>query len=106
MLKKERRKVLIRGSPLKIALLDTGYDENTPAFDLPGRLRKVKAWRDFTSCSPYPVNADGHGIYLLTLLLQVEYLVNIYVARVAESSKTLKLAEANIAEVIRVAALE
>lgn len=106
MLKKERRKVPTRGSPLKIAILDTGYDENAPAFDLPGRSRKVKAWRDFASYSPHPVDADGHGTHLLTLLLQVECPANIYVARVAESSKTLKSAEANIAEAVRVAASE
>lgn len=106
MLKKERRKVPPRGSPLKIAILDTGYDENAPAFDLPGRSRKVKGWRDFVSCSPRPVDADGHGTHLLTLLLQVECPANIYVVRVAESSKTLKSAEANIAEAIRVAASE
>ncbi|KAM7210130.1 hypothetical protein V8F06_014486 [Rhypophila decipiens] len=106
MLKKERRKVSARGTPLKIAILDTGYDENAPAFDLPGRSRKVKAWKDFVSCSPRPIDTDGHGTHLLTLLLQVECPANIFVARVAESSKTLRAAQGNIAEAIRVAASE
>ncbi|KAK3382918.1 hypothetical protein B0T24DRAFT_645438 [Lasiosphaeria ovina] len=106
MLKRERRKASARGTPFKIAILDTGYDENASAFDVHGRSRKIKAWKDFISRSPNPVDTDGHGTHLLTLLLQLECPANIYVARVTESSKTLKSAERSIAEAIRTAASE
>ncbi|KAK3299686.1 uncharacterized protein B0H64DRAFT_337797 [Chaetomium fimeti] len=106
MLKAERRKASTRNTPFKVAILDTGYDDSSPTFDIPGRSRKVKGWKDFVSCSPHPVDTDGHGTHLLTLLLQLECPANIYVARVTESSKTLNSAERNIAEAIRMAALE
>lgn len=106
MLKRERKKSSTRSGPFKIAILDTGYEESSPSFDLPGRSRRIKEWRDFACSSPHPVDTDGHGTHLLTLLLQLECPAHIYVARVTENSKTLNSAEANIAEAIRVAGLE
>ncbi|KAH6845818.1 hypothetical protein B0I37DRAFT_398947 [Chaetomium sp. MPI-CAGE-AT-0009] len=84
MLKAERRRAPTRR-----------YDESSPTFDIPGRSRKIKAWKDFVSSSPHPVDTDGHGTHLLTLLLQLECPANIYVAP-----------ERNIAEAIRIAASE
>ncbi|KAK4159909.1 hypothetical protein QBC43DRAFT_326320 [Cladorrhinum sp. PSN259] len=106
MLKKERRKASSKNTPFKVAILDTGYDEMSPEFDLPGRSRKVKKWKDFVSGSSSPVDTDGHGTHLLTLLLQLECPANIYVARVTENNKTLHSAEDNIVEAIRIAATE
>ncbi|KAK0647029.1 hypothetical protein B0T16DRAFT_414601 [Cercophora newfieldiana] len=94
------------GRPIKIAILDTGYDENTPTFDSPGCSSKIKGWKDFVSDSLTPVDTDGHGTHLLTLLLRLKCPAHIYVGRVAKSSKTLKSAESSIADAIRVAAME
>ncbi|KAH6637314.1 hypothetical protein F5144DRAFT_647443 [Chaetomium tenue] len=81
MLKRERKKRSTRR-----------YDENSPS--------------DFACSSPHPVDTDGHGTHLLTLLLQLECPAHIYVARVTENSKTLNSAQSNIAEAIRIAGLE
>ena len=94
------------GNPIKIAILDTGYDENTPTFDTPGSPAKIKGWKDFVSDSHTPIDKDGHGTHLLTLLLRLKCPAHIYVARVTESSKKLKSAESNIADAIRMAATE
>ncbi|KAK0672560.1 peptidase S8/S53 domain-containing protein [Cercophora samala] len=98
MLKRERRKATAKNTPFRIAILDTGYDESTPAFDIPGRSKKIKKWKDFVSGSASPVDTDGHGTHLLTLMLQLECPANIYVARITESSNTLHSADQNIAE--------
>lgn len=106
MVKKQRRIVPARGTPFRIAILDTGYDANTLAFDIPGRLRKIKEWKDFVYDSPRPVDIDGHGTHIVTLLLALDCPANIYVARVTDSSKMLKSAEFSIAKAIRFAASE
>ncbi|KAK4445204.1 hypothetical protein QBC34DRAFT_487409 [Podospora aff. communis PSN243] len=94
------------GTPVKIAILDTGYDQSTPTFESPRSSYRIKGWKDFVSGSPTPVDADGHGTHLLTLMLRLECPAHIYVGRVTESSKTMMSAESSIAEAIRVAATE
>ncbi len=84
---------------LKIAILDTGYDDNAPTFYVPGRSKRIKRWRDFVTNSQKPIDTDGHGTHLLTLLLQVAPSAEIYVARVAENSKALATAEDHISQV-------
>lgn len=86
-------------SPLKIAILDTGYDGNAPSFCNPGLSQRMRGWRDFVSGSPTPVDSDGHGTHLTTLLLQMALSAEIYVARVAENSRGLASAEGNISQV-------
>ncbi|KAK3360391.1 peptidase S8/S53 domain-containing protein, partial [Lasiosphaeria hispida] len=105
-LRQERRKSSVNGSLLKMAILDTGYDENAPVFNTPGRSGRIKAWKDLVFNSPRPVDTDGHGTNLLTLLLQLECPASVYVARVAESSRILQSAAGAIAEAIRTAATE
>ena len=46
-----------------------------------------------------PIDTDGHGTHLVTLLLQVAPSAEIYVARVAENSKALATAEDHISQV-------
>lgn len=106
MLKEEKRKAGGNSNPIRIAVLDTGYDENAPTFDVPGRQSRVKGWRDFVLDSHDPVDVDGHGTHLLTLLLQIECPALFYVARVAEESHKIDTAVDSIAEAIRVAAVE
>ncbi|KAK4171402.1 hypothetical protein QBC36DRAFT_199431, partial [Triangularia setosa] len=75
--------------PFKLAILDTRYDESPRAFDIPGRSKKIKKWMDFASGSPNPVDADGHGTHLLTLMLQLDCPASIYVgARSGEQQDT------------------
>ncbi|KAK4182828.1 hypothetical protein QBC35DRAFT_349749, partial [Podospora australis] len=48
ILQKEPTKRL-RISPVRIAVLDTGYDDSVPTFDEPNRPKRIKKWRDFVS---------------------------------------------------------
>lgn len=106
MVSRERSKAGVNAKPIRIAILDTGYDENAPTFDIPVRASRIKGWRDFVLRSRRPVDIDGHGTHLLTLLLQIECSAHIYVARVTEHELGLATAEDNVAEAIRVAAVE
>ena len=91
MLKREKRKLSARVTPFKIAILDTGYDENTPTFDIPGRSRRVRQWKDFVSCSPHPIEQVCSMAVSVTLLLQLECPADIYVGRVTENSRICPL---------------
>lgn len=86
-------------SPLKIAILDTGYDGDAPAFCIPGLSQRMRGWRDFVSKSPTPIDSDGHGTHLTALLLRVAPSAEIYVARVTDNSSGLANAKRNISQV-------
>ena len=58
MLKKETRKSGTKRKPVRIAILDTVYDENAPSLDIRGRSMRIKEWRDFVSNSPGPINTQ------------------------------------------------
>ncbi len=86
-------------SRLKIAILDTGYDGDAPSLYIPGHSQRIRGWRDFVSGSLTPVDSDGHGTHLTTLLLRMAPSAEIYVARVADNSHGLASAESNISQV-------
>ncbi|UQC76374.1 uncharacterized protein CLUP02_17887 [Colletotrichum lupini] len=94
-----------KSSRIKLAILDTGYDTNAPTFDIPSRSKNI-TWHDFVSNSIHPVDTDGHGTHLLTLLLKLEVQADIFVARITENSQSLKTAEINVAQAIHKAAHE
>lgn len=101
---RENRKKGTKSSRIKLAILDTGYDINASTFDVPNRSNNIQ-WHDFVSNSIHPVDTDGHGTHLLTLLLQLEVQADIYVARITENSQSLGTAEERyIAEAIYKAA--
>ncbi|KAK4183502.1 peptidase S8/S53 domain-containing protein, partial [Podospora australis] len=60
----------------------------------------------FVTNSTHPVDTDGHGTHLLTLLLGMECPADLYVARVTESSRSLKASVGHVANAIRTAAEE
>lgn len=111
-IKDQKQKAGVSATTVKIAILDTGYDANAPSLlDIPGAARRIH-WKDFVSSkpglpSPKPVDQDGHGTHLLTVILQMQCLADIYVARVSETSFDLgPMARANIVKAIKFAAEE
>lgn len=106
------KRAVIKPPCLKIAILDTGYDEDVLTFNtLVQGTSKPIVWKDFVpSNSPKPVDLDGHGTHLLTLILRLGCPAEIYVARITENSQwdvgdTVAVGE-RIANAIDVAATE
>jgi hypothetical protein len=97
-LQRERPRQL-RPVPTRIAILDTGYSEESSYFDVPDSDRRIKGWKDFVDDSPIAKDTHGHGTHLLTLLLKVAPLADVYVARIAADGPGLKTAEDNISKV-------
>jgi subtilisin family serine protease len=84
---------------VRIAILDTGYDSNSPFFSLAVRRKRLVKWRDFAKDSPEPVDDDGHGTHMVSLAMKMAPAADIYVARVASSSAGLQDARQDIADV-------
>ena len=76
---------------IKIAVLDTGYDE-TAAFiaDDEVRRKRIAGWKDFSGTETKAVDQDGHGTQVLSLVMKVAPAADIYVARIAKDRPTLK----------------
>jgi subtilisin family serine protease len=85
--------------PIKIAILDTGYDEEADFFLPRERSRQVRDWKDFASNSSSPEDFDGHGTHVVALAMKMAPFADIYVARVAQDTKKLQGAGENIAKV-------
>ena len=88
-----------RGGNVRVAVLDTGFDNETTFFDAPVRRRRVKGWRDWAESSGVPVDENGHGTHTVSLLMKVAPTADIYVARIVKDRGSLKHATDAIAEV-------
>ncbi len=86
--------------PIRIAVLDTGYDEEAVFFENPFRRRRVKQWKDWAEGSATPIDESGHGTHTLALTMKVAPLADLYVARIAKDRASLKSAVDSIAEVL------
>jgi hypothetical protein len=87
---------------VQIVLLDTGYDDSSVFLDdgkIRDRLQKLPVWKDFAGSSPCPVDTDGHGNHLLSLVMQIAPNADLHVARVATDSKNLKDSQESVAKV-------
>lgn len=81
---------------VRIAILDTGYDPDTPFFLR--RERRIAAWRDWVDADPSPSDFHGHGTHMLGLIMRIAPQADIYVARVAKTPEDLENVE-RVAEV-------
>jgi subtilisin family serine protease len=86
-------------SRVRIAILDTGYDGNSPFFSLATRHKRLILWKDFAKDGLEPVDDDGHGTHVVSLAMKMAPAADICVARVASSSVELQNAGQDIAEV-------
>lgn len=108
MIQQEKAEVEVKTNAVRIAILDTGYDQEAPTFadDKYVTSKRIRKWRDFVSEDSAPVDEDGHGTHLLALFFRMRCSAHIYVARVTKNSDGVSEAEENIAEAIRVAAIQ
>lgn len=86
--------------PVRIAVLDTGYDDQAIFFQNSSRKRRIKKWRDWAENSDIPVDENGHGTHTVALVMKVAPTADIYVARIAKDRSSLRGATGSIAEVI------
>jgi hypothetical protein len=75
---------------IKIAIIDTGFEETVPFFHLPHRRRRIKDWKDWVKDSPEPTDIAGHGTHIVSLIMTIAPDADVYVARVAEDRKGLE----------------
>ncbi|CAD0111271.1 unnamed protein product, partial [Aureobasidium uvarum] len=95
--------------PVRVAILDTGYDSENKFF-ISARKRRIKVFRNFLrepnsavgSVSPgESQDADGHGTDVLCLALRIAPFADFYVARVFESSDDVTSRVNEIAKAIK-----
>ncbi|PYH91049.1 subtilisin-like protein [Aspergillus ellipticus CBS 707.79] len=86
--------------PVRIAILDTGYDEEVPFFFFPGIQSRLKGWKDWVDGSDKPRDCDGHGTHLVSLLMKCAPEADVYVARIAKDSKDISESSESIANAI------
>ena len=97
-LKKKNKQAKGRHRPVRVALLDTGYDPETIFFTHSSRQRRIKSWKDFAEQNEAPVDSSGHGTHTLALLMKVAPAADIHVARIAKDRTGLQNAAENIAQ--------
>jgi subtilisin family serine protease len=80
--------------------LDTGYDPEAAFFRTPDRKRRIQGWKDMVvDNSTVRRDEDGHGTYVLSLLMKVAPAADFYVVRVARNTNGLANSTENIAKV-------
>ncbi|KAF2148360.1 subtilisin-like protein [Myriangium duriaei CBS 260.36] len=73
----------------KIAVLDTGYDPGSGFLTNAHKIRLRGRWKDFWADSASPIDADGHGTSMLSLVVNIASFADIYVARIASTNEDI-----------------
>lgn len=84
---------------VRIAVLDTGCDDNAPFFLHPDNGPRLKEWKDWVDGSDQWQDSHGHGTHLVSLVMKIAPEAHIYVGRIAKSPDKLFEASKNVAEV-------
>ncbi|KAJ2985363.1 hypothetical protein NUW58_g5571 [Xylaria curta] len=93
--------------PIRVAILDTGYQKALPFFQDDRRCNRLRGWKDFTTTkSQNPIDTFGHGTFMTRLLMHVAPIADIYVIRVAEDTEDLENHEQHIVNAIIHAGLD
>ncbi|ETS74204.1 hypothetical protein PFICI_14070 [Pestalotiopsis fici W106-1] len=84
----------------RVAVLDTGYDDEAVFFQVPARRRRIRQWKDFYGDLGDPIDETGHGSHTAALIMKVAPTADIYIARVTKSRGTLRDCAPQIAKAI------
>jgi hypothetical protein len=94
----------IEVEPIRVAILDTGVNMERRFFKSAGRQARIKGQADFVPGSESFKTANdtfGHGSMMAQLLMEAAPLVDVYIARVAEDTKSLAKSTQGIVAVSR-----
>ncbi|KAI0878595.1 hypothetical protein GGS24DRAFT_443418 [Hypoxylon argillaceum] len=89
-------------APVRVAILDTGFDRNFSGFTVKsGLVKNITDEADFIGCSTRSmIDTFGHGTFMARLVMECAPNVEILVARVAENTNTLHRSRENIKKAI------
>ncbi|UNI20026.1 hypothetical protein JDV02_006159 [Purpureocillium takamizusanense] len=91
---------------VRIAVLDTGCDDNAAFFLHSDHGSRLQEWKDWVDESEQWQDQHGHGTHLVSLIMQIAPDALMYVARVARSPDELLGASDNVAKAISWASKE
>lgn len=83
----------------RIAILDTGCDDDSTFFHLPSHGSRLKGWKDYVGGSEERVDQHGHGTHLASLIMRIAIDADVYIARVAADATQLSTTSENVAKV-------
>lgn len=84
---------------IRIAVLDTGCDDNAPFFQHPDNRPRLIEWKDWVDGSDQWQDCHGHGTHLVSLVMKTAPEAHICVARIAKSPDALLKAGEIVAKV-------
>lgn len=84
---------------VRIAILDTGCDDDSPFFHLSPNISRLKGWKDYVGGSEEWVDRHGHGTHLVSLIMDIAIDADVYIARIAADATELSTASENVAKV-------
>ncbi|KAK8099657.1 subtilisin-like protein [Apiospora kogelbergensis] len=87
--------------PVRVAVLDSGYDEDSSFFLPLVRSRRVEGWKDFAGDSACPIDENGHGTHTVALVMKMAPTAEIYVARIARDRDSMSKAPHAICQAIK-----
>ncbi|KAE8411484.1 hypothetical protein BDV36DRAFT_274502 [Aspergillus pseudocaelatus] len=85
---------------VRLAVLDTGCNDNAPFFLSPENDFRLREWKDFVDDANHFEDCHGHGTHLTSLIMKIAPQAEIYVARVAKDPKDILGASENVAQAI------